>query len=195
MLGAAGSRVNQIASWLVALVVLLISIMLVQPLVDPEGVWTQSLVPEGIRNIVNNFNSVSASLDDARGGARSHVVSEGVREPVVRTSHRLRDLLHLHHGENHKEDAKTKAVIVRADPESDFAISTEVHDGPEAVVQEHTEAKRWGELNHEERSWWKGKLTDAGMWAVDEGETVLKGIFFGQVGGIVGQMAQEVLGG
>jgi prolactin regulatory element-binding protein len=42
---------------------------------------------------------------------------------------------------------------------------------------------------------WKEKLTSAGMWAVEEGETVLKGIFFSEAAGIVGQMAQAAMSG
>ncbi|KAF2500192.1 hypothetical protein BU16DRAFT_501834 [Lophium mytilinum] len=194
ILGAPGSRANKLASYFLALIVLLVSIMLAQPLVDPDGRWTQALVPESIRNVVSSFNPIEVPMDDARAAAHS-AIPEAVREPIARTSHRLRDLLHPHHSEKHKNDGNTKALIVRADPETDYMLSTEVHDGPEAVVQQHTEAKRWEELNHEERSWWKEKLTSAGAWTVDEGETVLKSIFFGQIGGFVGQMAQEVLNG
>jgi hypothetical protein len=194
ILGAPGSKTNIFATWFVSLIVLLVSIMLALPLVDPEGVWTKAVIPESIRNAAASFRPIEAPMDDARAAVHS-AIPEGIREPVARTSHRLRDLLHLHHDPEAKDGDQAKAIVLRADPESEGKVSTEVHDGPEAVIQADTEAKRWEELNHEERSWWKRKLTDGGMWAKDEGETVLKGIFFGQMGGLVGEIAQGVLNG
>jgi prolactin regulatory element-binding protein len=68
-----------------------------------------------------------------------------------------------------------------------------VHDA-EHVVKEHTQVKKWEELSHDERVFWQQKLSDAGMWAASEGETILKSIFFGNVAGLVGAAARGVVG-
>lgn len=45
----------------------------------------------------------------------------------------------------------------------------------------------WDQLTHEQRESWKSKLRDAGHWAEEMGESVFKGVVFGQLGGLVGQ--------
>lgn len=62
-------------------------------------------------------------------------------------------------------------------------------------MKKHAAARKWEELSHEERNQWKEKLSDAGMWAVGEGETILKSIFFGQLGGAIGHAVEGVLAG
>lgn len=47
--------------------------------------------------------------------------------------------------------------------------------------------KRWHEMEEHEKARWREKLTDAGHWAADEGETILKSLIFGQIAGFVGQ--------
>lgn len=48
-------------------------------------------------------------------------------------------------------------------------------------------AKKWEELAKEEKNLWVRKLKDAGHWAEDMGETVFKGVLFGEIAGAVGQ--------
>ena len=78
---------------------------------------------------------------------------------------------------------REKAVMIRM-PESG-ALSVDVHSQEEAV-QEET-ARRWEDLQEHEQSWWKQKLTDAGHWAAEEGDTIFKGVFFSEIAGMVGQ--------
>jgi hypothetical protein len=164
------------------------SIML-QSLIDPEGKFSKAIVPQFLQNSASGFEPPGSWMEKAR---RARLASADV--PVAKTSHRIRDLLHLHHEEKH-EDAPQKAVVIHHDPDADNSLSTEVHADSEEVVKKHNEAKRWEELSHEQRKWWKNKLVDAGMWTVEEGETVLKSIFFGQVGGLVGEVFQGVMNG
>ncbi|OCK80051.1 hypothetical protein K432DRAFT_434977 [Lepidopterella palustris CBS 459.81] len=194
---AKAHALHQSLTYFVIAFVLLIGLLLAQSLLDTSGTWTTSLVPSSIRNAVNSFSPPGAIADSIRSAQPTDVIPENVRVrvPIARASHRLRDLLHLHHGDAHEEDMKTKAVVVRDDPDSDFEVSTEVHPDRAAVVQQHDDAKRWEELTQAERLRWKKKLTKAGMWAVEEGETVLKGIFFSEAAGLVGQAAQAVLNG
>ena len=172
---------------LVAIIFAVVALLL-QSLVDPEGSFTNSLVPQSLRNSAG-IKPPGALGDDIRfTGAK--VVPDSAKPPVIRTVYRIRDLLHLHH---HKA-AEQKALVIHHDPD-DESLSTEVHADTEEVLKKHTEAKRWEELSHAEQKHWKQKLSGAGMWAVEEGETILKGIFFGQAGNLVGQIAQGVING
>lgn len=47
--------------------------------------------------------------------------------------------------------------------------------------------KFWDDLSQEQKQIWKRKLKDAGHWAEDMGETILKGVLFAEIGGAVGQ--------
>ena len=85
--------------------------------------------------------------------------------------------------------------MIHDDHESEGTLSTEVHAGDEEVLKKHVAARKWDELSEKERRIWKKKLSEAGMWAVGEGETILKSIFFGQIGGVIGHVAEGVLAG
>lgn len=67
-------------------------------------------------------------------------------------------------------------------------------EGPGGVrVAVHDERKgphggtTWEGLSREQKEKWKGKLKAAGHWVEDMGETVLKGVVFGELAGAVGQ--------
>ncbi|ORY17764.1 hypothetical protein BCR34DRAFT_474439 [Clohesyomyces aquaticus] len=174
----------------IAFVVIMVAI-LVQSVWDPEGNMTKGLVSEDFRKAMSGINAPGS-----RSG-QVHVadaVPEGVKAPVAQASQRLRDLLHLPHGES-EADTEKKAVVIHLDPDADSSLSTEVHEDLDAIAEKHTEAKKWEELSQAERKRWKQKLTDAGMWAVDEGEGILKGIFFSEVAGMVGAVAQGIING
>lgn len=47
--------------------------------------------------------------------------------------------------------------------------------------------KTWDDLGDEQKQLWKRKLKDAGHWAEDMGETILKGVLFAEIAGAVGQ--------
>ncbi|GAD97938.1 conserved hypothetical protein [Paecilomyces variotii No. 5] len=65
------------------------------------------------------------------------------------------------------------------------AISVYTAQGAEALIQQET-ARKWEDLREDEREKWKKRLIEAGQWTIEEGETVLKGVFFGQIGQIIG---------
>ena len=115
--------------------------------------------------------------------------------PTMKTVHRIQDLLHLHmsHPSGHSPPAQQKALVIHPDAEG-AGLSTEVHASTDDVIKKHNEAKKWEELNDEERHYWRSKLSEAGMWAVGEGETILKSIFFGNIAGAIGAAAQGVIG-
>lgn len=75
-------------------------------------------------------------------------------------------------------------VIVQDTPHLKGGVRAQLHD--EEVHGPHG-GKTWEELGHEQKEGWKKKLTDAGHWAEGMGETILKGVVFGELAGAVGQ--------
>lgn len=55
-------------------------------------------------------------------------------------------------------------------------------------TQPEREPQKWENLPPSLRTEWKRRLIEAGEWAVEEGEEVLKGVFFGTLGGVVGEV-------
>jgi len=78
-----------------------------------------------------------------------------------------------------------KAIIVRE--ESLGEISTEVIHSDADVVKQET-LRKWEELSESQKKSWKRKLVDAGHWAEQQGENVLRGILFSELAGAVGNM-------
>ncbi|KAK9641983.1 hypothetical protein HCH54_007429 [Aspergillus fumigatus] len=120
----------------------------------------------------------------------------------------LRDLLHARHaaGANDADaapdaDATTPAnsVFVRCLPESNniYIESSDAHSSrsssssPEEV--EEQPSRSWDDLDEEERSAWKQRLIDAGYWALEEGETILQGVLFGECSAFLGSQVQAKL--
>ncbi|EUC43926.1 hypothetical protein COCMIDRAFT_99590 [Bipolaris oryzae ATCC 44560] len=187
-----------LATYLVTAMVVAVLALLIQSLVDPEGNLTKGILPASLQNAAGQHKTFGETLREKRHQA----VLNNADSPIVKTSHRIADLLHIHlphvlSDETASADipSEPKALVVHHDAESDGALSTEVHEGDEEVLKKHAAARRWDELSKEEKHIWREKLSEAGMWAVGEGETILKSIFFGQLGGLVGQAAQGVLGG
>ena len=81
--------------------------------------------------------------------------------------------------------AAAPAVIVVRDGGS--LISADALNDETAVEKD---AKRWEDLHEEDREKWKRRLSDTGHWAVEEGEQVLKGVFFGEFAGVIGAAVQ-----
>jgi len=90
-------------------------------------------------------------------------------------------------------DAVQNAMVVKP-AESGGDLTAEVHDDHAAVVKDPN-AKRWDELSKKQQETWKKRLVKAGQWSVDEGETVLKSIFFSEVAGAIGRAAMEAIDG
>ncbi|KAF2660546.1 hypothetical protein K491DRAFT_649316 [Lophiostoma macrostomum CBS 122681] len=178
------------AQYLAGAFIALMLALMFQSLIDPEGNLTKSILPKSIQNAAGRLQAPGGIVDEVH---RAKLSTDGVEIPVAKAAHRLRDLLHLHHSDG--EEASQKALVIHHDPELGSSLSTEVHASSEDIIKKHTDAKTWEELSQAERKRWKDKLIDAGMWTVEEGETILKSIFFGQVGGLVGQVAQGVMHG
>jgi len=186
------------ATYLVIAMVVAVLALLVQSLIDPEGNLTKGILPASLQNAASQHKTFGETLREKR----ESVMLNNADSPIVKTTERIADLIDRHlpdivsnnDADSTDSTSQQKAIIIHHDPENDGTLSTEVHDGHEAVLIKHAQAKRWEELSKEERKLWKKKLSDAGMWAVGEGETILKSIFFGQIGGLIGQVAQGAIG-
>lgn len=82
-----------------------------------------------------------------------------------------------------EEEHLSKAVIIRDLEHLGGEISAELKREAE-VVREGT-LKKWESLTKKEQKTWKQKLKAAGHWTEQQGEAVLKGVFFGQLAGVV----------
>lgn len=80
------------------------------------------------------------------------------------------------------------SVIVRSEG-SEILIETEDTVSPD--IRESILA--WEELGEEERTAWMERLIESGHWAVEESESILKGVLFGTYSGFVGDWVRTGL--
>jgi hypothetical protein len=146
-----------------------------------------SMGRQGWEPIVDAASSVSSVASSAIPSAAS-AVSSAIPSAAVK----IADLLDMHFalpgGSAHAED---KAVIIRDQGEGK---SLAVHMGDKKeYIKNDDKARHWHELNEKEQEGWKKKLSEAGHWTVEEGETILKGVVFSSWAGFVGRVAGEVI--
>jgi hypothetical protein len=157
--------------------VLLVTLLLAQSVLDARAAQGQmspvQLIPQQVRTFI-----YQARQDN-------DPVKQVIQE--VAEHHRLRDLLHHHHGHADGDPAAKKAVVMRLPDEGEAHVGVEVHDDDAAV--EKLSAVRWDELTAEQQAAWKQRLAGAGRWTASEGETILKSIFFSELAGAIGRAA------
>ena len=162
------------ATYLVIAMVVAVIALLIQSLLDPEGNLTKGILPASLQTAASKHKTFGETLREKQ----QNVLLNNVNSPIIKTTERIADLLHLHvpHALSDSASGSTspsaeqKAIVIHHDPDTDGTLSTEVHAGHEAVLKKHTQAKKWEELSKEERKLWKQRLSEAGMWAVEEGE-------------------------
>ena len=76
-----------------------------------------------------------------------------------------------------------KAIVIR---DQGTSLSTELHHDADLI--KHETIKKWEDMTEHQQRSWKRKLADAGHWTEKQGEAVLKGIFFSQLAGAVGDL-------
>lgn len=108
-------------------------------------------------------------------------VKESVENAASDLGQKLADLV-----ESNSELETPKAIVIRDAGVGE--ISTELHQDAELIKGEAL--KKWEELSESQKKGWKRKLKDAGHWAENQGESVLKGILFSQLAGVVGEFAR-----
>ncbi|KAI1861362.1 uncharacterized protein JN550_010892 [Neoarthrinium moseri] len=90
--------------------------------------------------------------------------------------------------------AEHEKIIVRHDDTGEIGpdglpqLKAHVHD-----EELHGPAKPWDELETREQHLWRQRLKKTGHWVEDMGETVFKGVLFGEIGGAIGAMVGEAL--
>lgn len=77
-----------------------------------------------------------------------------------------------------------KAIVVR---DTIGGLETEVHHNPAAVEGQSETLTKWEDLKESERVGWRRRLSKAGHWTADQGESVLRGVFFSELGAIAAQ--------
>ncbi|KAL9025398.1 MAG: hypothetical protein Q9196_005772, partial [Gyalolechia fulgens] len=107
--------------------------------------------------------------------------------------HHIRDLLSRHHHHRrHDSSGSADAIphmLIRNDDEGNLKA------GFHRVGQEGGNAlKKFEELSRKEKEAWKERLQEAGVWAKEEGEKVLKGVFFGGAAAAVGEAVGRAVG-
>ncbi len=131
-----------------------------------------------------------------------HVPTHSVKTAVSKAIEFTEEKLSLRHllsqrksrsGDQDNSEAPTTDVIVVTPHGDGTALSVDVRD-PATVVKDTITGKKWEEMEEAEREGWKRRLIEAGEWAVEEGENVLKGVFFSGLGGLVGERVMDVLG-
>lgn len=86
------------------------------------------------------------------------------------------------------------SIIVRCSEHNDAETSILVETASSthaAKVAQMEDLRAWRDLSEDDRDIWRRRLTDAGRWTVQQGESVLKGVLFGEVCGSLRRVARE----
>ncbi|RAL67464.1 hypothetical protein DID88_008219 [Monilinia fructigena] len=89
--------------------------------------------------------------------------------------------IYVHHGPPIPDIETQETSPEITSPELSSSIKAALHD--ENI---HPKGKSWDELTAPQKENWKKKLKDAGHWVEEMGETIFKGVIFGELGGLVG---------
>ncbi|KEF60546.1 uncharacterized protein A1O9_02107 [Exophiala aquamarina CBS 119918] len=108
-------------------------------------------------------------------------IKESLEDVTLDLSQKLADLV-----ESNSELETPKAIIVRDAGVGE--ISTELRHDADLIKEEAL--KKWEELSESQKKGWKRKLKDAGHWAENQGESILKGILFSELAGAVGEFVR-----
>ena len=146
---------------------------------------TAETIPQAVSDAINAINpssdtmpSALSSAIDAIKSAPSHITIPSVDQAQAR----LADLV-----SSNTQLETPKSIIVR---DTGADLSTELHHDVDLVKEETL--KKWEDLSEKQRTGWKQKLIDAGHWVEGQGETVLKGVLFGELAGVVAAGVREL---
>ncbi|KAL8796472.1 MAG: hypothetical protein Q9195_001146 [Heterodermia aff. obscurata] len=169
------------------------------PGVEPDPAeGFKSAAAEVVGNVGDKVTQVKDAVQDAGEAAKNtfEQATENVSDKAEKAQRRLglRNLLAQRsasraEGSVSSEDFPSD-IIVQHD-ENSKSISADVRDASIVIGDAH---KRWEDLEAHERETWKRRLIDAGEWAVEEGEAVLKGVFFQNIALAVGAAVGHGLG-
>ena len=164
---------------------------------DPaEGV--KSVAAEVVGSVGDRLTQVKDAVQDAGEAAQNSVeqAAEDVSESAEKVQKKLglRSLLSRRSASSAAKSVSSEdfpsEIIVQHD-ENSKSVSADVRDANTVIGDAH---KKWEDLEAHERETWKRRLIDAGEWAVEEGEAVLKGVFFQNIALAVGAAVGHGLG-
>ncbi|CAK7205551.1 hypothetical protein SEUCBS139899_008328 [Sporothrix eucalyptigena] len=84
-----------------------------------------------------------------------------------------------------QEEASGQQILFMRGEDSDHTIEVVTHN-----EAEHGPAVGWDDLDDKQKATWQKQLAKAGHWTEEMGETVLRGILFGEMAGVVGAMVR-----
>jgi glycyl-tRNA synthetase len=124
----------------------------------------QEAVP--VANVVNQESQIE-SLKDILD--RVHSAGAAPIDLETVSPHALSVILRCHDGQTAEQSVLIETLS-----------SHRAHDDEAAKAEK---LRTWADLSVEDQVAWKRRLTDSGRWATSEGETVLKGVLFGEACG------------
>lgn len=169
------------------------------PGVEPNPVEGVSVAAEISGTVTEKVQQVKEAFQDA--GETVKDSAEEASEVVSQRAENAQEKLGLRHllsrrpsgdsVESISSEDSPSDIIVRHD-ENSRALSADLRDANTVIGDAH---KKWEDLEAHERETWKRRLIDAGEWAVEEGEAVLKGVFFQNIALAVGAAVGHGVGG
>lgn len=188
-------------SLIVGALVIALGAFLLQAFTEIRGATPEYLGAKGwLSERVRGYVARPYMFDDIHT-TTPHIPTHSVQAAVSRAVEATKEQLSLRHllsqrksRSGEKDDTETSAtdIIIVRPHEDGTALSVEVRD-PATVVKDELQGRKWEEMEEVEREGWKRRLLEAGEWAVEEGEAVLKGVMFSGLGGFIGDRVMEVL--
>ncbi|KAI0486900.1 hypothetical protein F4859DRAFT_502255 [Xylaria cf. heliscus] len=110
-----------------------------------------------------------------------------IKEPAneQKTIENLLSDLNAHHSQQ---------IVIKHDdlgvvgPDGLLPLHVDVHD-----EEAHGPATSWENLEKKDQDLWKQRLKNSGHWMEDMGESIFKGVLFGEIGGAIGNIVGEAL--
>lgn len=147
--------------------------------------WVNPQIKELVQRPFRASPPIAASV--------SSVVAEEIPTAIASAPSKLSALLSAQIQASTDSDpySPPHAIVVRAS-DSDSQLSTELHPPDSDTIKDET-VRKWEDLSGEAQRSWLRRLKDAGHWAEEQGEAVLKGVFFSEVAGAVGGAVRELI--
>lgn len=188
-------------SLIVSALVIALGAFLLQAFTEIRGSSPEYLGAKGwLNERVSNYIARPYMFDDIHTTI-PHVPTHSLQAAVSGAMKATKEKLSLRHllsqrksrsgSGDDTETSATDIIIVRPDVDG-TALSVEVRDSA-TVGKDELQGKKWEEMEDVEREGWKRRLLEAGEWAVEEGEAVLKGVMFSGLGGFIGDRVKDVL--
>jgi hypothetical protein len=161
-------------SIIAAIVVALLASLIVQ-----IGLETRGATPFVTPHLASLEDYIPGVSRWKTGVAKSYMENVGDTVPEIVTSgfSTLLDHAKMHQGDS-------GVVVIEHSPDSKDVANVRVHD---ESVHGPYEGVPWERLSPFQKAAWKKHLSEAGHWAEGMGETIFKGVLFGEIAGAVGQ--------